>query len=106
MGGDDWQTQTMLQCGLLGPLPQLLQHQKKSIRKESCWTISNITAGNRSQIQEVINAGLIPPVIQLLQTSDFDIKKEAAWVISNAFAGGDGQQREHLVQCGCLKPMI
>merc|ERR1712190_489935 len=45
--GDDQQTQAMLSCGLLQSLPMLLQHQKKSIRKESCWTISNITAGNR-----------------------------------------------------------
>ena len=27
---------------------------KESIRKEACWTISNITAGNREQIQAVI----------------------------------------------------
>merc|ERR1711920_121834 len=33
-------------------------------------------------------------------------KKEAAWVISNATAGGDRAQMEHLVQCGCIKPMI
>merc|ERR1719270_3083572 len=84
---------------------QLLSHSKKSIRKESCWTISNITAGNRSQIQEVISHGLIPPIIHLLQTADFDIKKEAAWAISNATAGGSPQQIEHLIECGCIKPM-
>lgn len=29
----------------------LTQNYKKSIKKEACWTISNITAGNREQIQ-------------------------------------------------------
>merc|ERR1719382_38426 len=104
--GDDMQTQAMLSCGLLTPLVHLLSHSKKSIRKETCWTISNITAGNRTQIQEVIAAGLIQPIIQLRQTADFDIKKEAAWVISNATAGGSPQQIEHLVQCGCIKPLV
>merc|ERR1712045_710653 len=76
-----------------------------SIRKESCWTISNITAGNESQIQEVINSRLISPIVHLLATADFEIKKEAAWAISNATAGGSPAQIEHLIQAGCIKPM-
>ena len=32
---------------------------KESIRKEACWTISNITAGNREQIQAVIGIQII-----------------------------------------------
>jgi hypothetical protein len=84
----------------------LLSHAKKGIRKESCWTISNVTAGNREQIQEVINNGLFPPVIHLLATADFDIKKEAAWAISNATSGGSPQQIAYLVECGCVKPMV
>jgi len=86
-------------------LMHLLSHSKKGIRKEACWTISNVTAGNRQQIQEVINHGLIPPLIHLLQTADFDIRKEAAWAISNATAGGGAQQIEYLVDAGCIKPM-
>jgi len=84
----------------------LLNHNKKAIRKEACWTISNITAGNREQIQAVLEAGLFPPVINLLQADDFDIKKEAAWAISNATSGGSAQQIEHLVTFGCIKPML
>merc|ERR1719181_1103078 len=61
----------IVQSAALPHLLKLLSHAKKAIRKESCWTISNITAGNRDQIQEVINNGLIPPVIALLQTGDF-----------------------------------
>lgn len=87
-------------------LMKLFSHSKKAIRKETCWAISNITAGTREQIQAVINAELIPGVISMLQTGDFDIKKEAAWAISNATSGGSPQQIEYLVQCGCLKPMV
>ena len=31
-------------------LRKLLNHRKKSIRKEACWTLSNITAGSSDQM--------------------------------------------------------
>ncbi|CAK9184319.1 unnamed protein product, partial [Ilex paraguariensis] len=84
----------------------LLAHNyKKSIKKEACWTISNITAGNRDQIQTVIEAGIIGPLVQLLQSAEFEIKKEAAWAISNATSGGTHEQIKFLVSQGCIKPL-
>jgi importin subunit alpha-6/7 len=70
----------------------LLSSPKKGIRKEACWTISNITAGNKEQIQAVIENNIIPPLIQLLSNAEFDIRKEAAWAISNATSGGNAHQ--------------
>lgn len=50
--GDDSQTQFMIDNQVLPYLCQLLkQNHENSIKKEACWTISNITAGNGSQIQ-------------------------------------------------------
>ncbi len=43
--GNDVQTQTILNSGVLPPLCVLLGHAKRSIRKETAWTFSNITAG-------------------------------------------------------------
>lgn len=44
--------QFVIENGVLPCLYQLLdQNHKKSIKKEACWTISNITAGNKAQIQ-------------------------------------------------------
>ncbi|GFY90525.1 importin alpha isoform 2 [Actinidia rufa] len=43
----------------------LTSSYKKSIKKEACWTISNITAGNKEQIQDSNSEGLtflFPPV--------------------------------------------
>jgi hypothetical protein len=47
---------SFLQCVIDNQaLPCLLNllttNHKKSIKKEACWTISNITAGNKEQIQ-------------------------------------------------------
>nr|GEV25205.1 importin subunit alpha-2 [Tanacetum cinerariifolium] len=83
----------------------LSNNHKKSIKKEACWTISNITAGNKDQIQTVIEANIIGPLVNLLQNSEFDIKKEAAWAISNATSGGSHDQIKYLVNQGCIKPL-
>lgn len=86
-------------------LALLTNNHKKSIKKEACWTISNITAGNKDQIQAVIDANIIPPLVSLLATAEFDIKKEAAWAISNATSGGTHDQIKYLVNQGCIKPL-
>jgi HEAT repeat protein len=104
--GDDVQTQYIINQQALPSLYNLLANNyKKSIKKEACWTISNITAGNKDQIQNVIDANLIAPLVYLLQTAEFDIKKEAAWAISNATSGGTHEQIKYLVKELCIKPL-
>ncbi|KAG4916811.1 hypothetical protein JHK87_054368 [Glycine soja] len=50
--GDDLQTEVIINHQALSRLLNLLTNNyKKSIKKEACWTISNITAGNKKQIQ-------------------------------------------------------
>lgn len=54
--GDDLQTQIVISSGALPALLSLLSSPKEGIRKEACWTISNVTAGSPQQIQSVIDA--------------------------------------------------
>ncbi|KAE8665493.1 Importin subunit alpha-1b [Hibiscus syriacus] len=76
--GDDTQTQCIIGYQALPCLLNLLTHNyKKSIKKEACWTISNITAGNVDQIQAVIEAGHIGPLVHLLQNAEFEIKERS-----------------------------
>ncbi|OEH80510.1 importin alpha [Cyclospora cayetanensis] len=103
--GDDRQTQVVLTCGAVPKLLGLLSSTRKTVQKEACWTISNITAGNRDQIQEVLDSGAIPALLHVLQTAEFDTKKEAAWAISNAVSGGSDAQVEALVRLGCVPPL-
>jgi importin subunit alpha-1 len=84
-----------------------LSSGKDGIRKEACWTISNVTAGNSTQIQAVIDANIIPPLIHLLSNGDLKTRKEACWAISNATSGGlqKPDQIRYLVNQGCIKPL-
>lgn len=81
------------------------QRHKKSIIKEACWTISNITAGTKEQISAVIESCCIEPIVHLLKHGELEIKREAAWAISNATSGGDISQIQQLVQYGCIPPL-
>ncbi|XP_010495334.1 PREDICTED: importin subunit alpha-1-like [Camelina sativa] len=104
--GDALQTQFVINSGALPCLAVILtQNYKRSIKKETCWTISNITAGTKEQIQAVLEANLIAPLVKLLQCAEFDIKKEAAWAISYVAFGGSHDQIKYLVEQGCIKPL-
>uniref|UniRef100_A0A674A2A4 Importin subunit alpha n=1 Tax=Salmo trutta TaxID=8032 RepID=A0A674A2A4_SALTR len=103
--GDDIQTQVILNCSALPCLLHLLSSPKESIKKEACWTVSNITAGNRAQIQTVIDANIFPVLIEILQKAEFRTRKEAAWAITNATSGGTPEQIRYLVSLNTIKPM-
>lgn len=105
MTGDDNQTQVILSHNALVYLAHLLGSPKETIRKEACWTLSNITAGNRDQIQAVINANIIPALIDILRTGELKARKEAAWAITNATSGGSPEQIRFLVSQNCIPPM-
>jgi len=101
--GNDIQTQSVLNSGLLKAILPMLSDMKKAVKKEACWTLSNITAGNKHQIQAVIEAQLMPPLIGLLRGDQMEIRKEAAWTVSNAASNGDPEQIKYLVQNGAVQ---
>ncbi|KAK2986225.1 hypothetical protein RJ640_010059 [Escallonia rubra] len=74
----------VLEHGALSSLLALLNHDKKHIKKEACWEISNITA--------VIDARIVIVLVQLLTNAEFEIKREAACAMSNAISGGTYEQ--------------
>jgi len=43
--GSDVQTHEVLKQGALEKFIKLLSHEKKAVRREACWSLSNITAG-------------------------------------------------------------
>uniref|UniRef100_M4FE95 Importin subunit alpha n=1 Tax=Brassica campestris TaxID=3711 RepID=M4FE95_BRACM len=94
--GNDSQTQYIIDLQALPCLLNLLRGPyNKTIRKEACWVVSNITAGCQSQIQAVYDADVCPALVNLLRNSEFDVKYEAAWAICNAIAGGSYKQILH-----------
>lgn len=44
--GSDELAQLAIEAGVLEEFHKMLDHPKKAVRKEICWSISNVTAGN------------------------------------------------------------
>ncbi len=104
VSGAKFQTQQIVSLGVLPLLHRLLRDELVDIRKETCWTISNITA-DQEQVQAVIDAKLMPELIRLLDQDEPKIRKEAAWAISNAVIVGSAEQVKYLVNIGCIPPL-
>lgn len=104
--GEDSHTDAIIQAGGLTNLKELLQyHNKKGVKREVCWTISNITAGTVEQIQKVMDEDLFRYVLEELDSGEYDTRKEAAWAIANATSSGSESQVQFLVESGCIESM-
>ena len=89
-------------------LKNKLNDSRKSVRKEACWAISNITAGSAADIQMVIDNGVVSVLIHLVMSSgsDFDVKKEAVWALGNMVSGGKVEQIIYLVEQNILPVFV
>lgn len=62
----------------------LLDSQRKSIRREACWILSNVCAGPCSQVSQVISqVGILPRLLSMFQHDANDVKREICYVFSN-----------------------
>lgn len=104
--GNKDHTTIVLHLDLLSILPMFLLHEKKSLRKEAAWLLSNITA-DKDHIQAVIDANLIPTVLGMLTgENDIDVKEETLWILLNVVAEGNHVQVLHLFYLGFLPIVI
>ena len=101
--GDDVQTQHVVDSGFLDVAQELMQAPNVTLRKETCWALSNVGAGNFKQIQAMLDTNYIHPTILLLMTSQFEVQRECTWVLSNLIAGGTTEQVHTILQAGAIK---
>ena len=83
----------------LTQLKSLMLSNKKAIRKETLWTISNICADSQTLIQAVIDAGIMARLCELVKSGncDMDVKKEGIWCICNSVTVGSKAQIDSMV---------
>jgi len=74
--GTDQQTNEVLKAGALDKFFGLLGHEKRAVRREACWTLSNITAGDEEQISLVVtNPAYIEKLISLINSDSHEVFK-------------------------------
>lgn len=99
VSGSDLHTDYILSLGLLPGVVELLNHQKPTIRKEACFFLSNIAAGDASQIQQLYEySGLIPALKVIIFNDESTVKIEALWIVSNSLMGGSSLHKMTLLK--------
>jgi importin subunit alpha-1 len=104
--GDAAITDTALALNPLPALKVLLDSTAATIRKETCWTFSNIAAGTPEQIQQLFDHDIFPKLIELTKGPSVDVQTEAVWAVINPSEGGTVDQNWQLIQMGMLPPLI
>eukprot|EP00045_Choanoeca_perplexa_P008960 m.84599 g.84599 ORF g.84599 m.84599 type:complete len:523 (+) comp14693_c0_seq1:79-1647(+) len=96
--GSDEQTEAVISMGILDVLKSLLASQKVHVRKDACWTLSNICAGTYEQINMVIDHNLVISLVMLAQSTDsFKVRLDAAWSLCNIISQGNEQHAAYLI---------
>jgi len=80
-------TQMCIDSGIINVLPRLLSHRKKQIKREACWTLSNIAAGTPEQVQSVIQGGkgIIQTMVEYAKNAVWEVRKEGEWGVCDIF---------------------
>merc|ERR1712032_143135 len=107
VSGNERQTQAAIDAGIIPALGTLLDHGKQNIRKEACWTLSNIAAGTPAQVSSLLACpSIVQKVMQLLGSDNFQVQKEAVWVIANLCTAGYAVHIDKVVQLGGIAALV
>ncbi len=71
--GSDEETQKVMELNGLATMRQLLFSKNKTLRKESCWAISNIAAGSQDQLLALLKADILPAIANIIRTDIFEV---------------------------------
>ena len=108
VSGSDAQTQAVVDCGVIEKTPVLLSTagQRKVVKKETCWLLSNIAAGTHQQINAIFKErSVMSTVVNLVQRGEWEVRKEATWVLSNIATGGSDAHVMGIVEYGAIKAL-
>jgi len=101
---EDGPTNIVLQNpNFIKKLHKLIFHEKKAVRREACWALSNIAAGEPEHIDLIINyPKIVHQIIKIVLSDNPEVKKEAGWILSNATSNADKDQIKKMVKLGIL----
>jgi importin subunit alpha-1 len=74
VAGNALQTQKVIDAGVLNYLHKTMFNEKRAVRKETCWIISNIAAGTQQQIEALILNNFLPVMTRVVKNDDPEVR--------------------------------
>lgn len=102
IAGTNKASQTILDLGFLDYVPMLL-FRCQSIKKETCWILSNVAAGTKSQAYQLVQMNLVPVIMIVLYSETWEVKKECIYILANLATRESHKLTKHLVSKGCIR---
>ncbi|CBZ54706.1 putative armadillo/beta-catenin-like repeat-containing protein [Neospora caninum Liverpool] len=93
---------------LLHILRILLHHERKAVRKDCGWCISNIAVGSLHQLQQLLDLGVLEAVLMQLSSrgeEEEEVRRELLWVVVNACTTADRAVLVRLLELGAVRPV-
>ena len=107
VAGNEIQTQTAIDSGILNHLGRLLGNRTKAVRKEASWLASNIAGGSVKQITMLVDTPrILEKIIKIAKTDSWLVRREALWAIANICTSGNQKHIMDLVDAGGLEPLV
>ena len=96
------QTQKLIDLGLLDKLKYTLFNESITIRKESCFILSNIAVGTQKQIEILIEQNFLQIMYKIYKNDDKKVKKEALITIANMATVENEKYMQKLIEDNIL----
>ncbi|CAD8087573.1 unnamed protein product [Paramecium sonneborni] len=105
--GSEEQTNIVINFGIIQAFEKLIKNKSQKIRREVCWSLSNIAAGTSYQVKQIIqNDSLLKSLFELLEQGLPDIIEQIAYLMSNSVVYAELKDLDHLVmQYGFIQKM-
>lgn len=107
VAGNEIQTQTAIDSGILNHLSWLLGNKKKALRKEASWLASNIAGGSVKQITMLVDTPrILEQIINIAKADVWLVRKEALFAVANICTCGNQKHIMALVDAGGLESLV
>jgi len=92
------QSKYLISLNVIPKLEVLLEKNKKIIRREACWVLSNLSAGSMEEIEAIFSQqSLVSKLIQMMREDEVTIRSEICYIFANSTEQGDAAKIAHFL---------
>lgn len=95
----------LILSNLVKHLVEFLKSPNTLLQFEAASALANVGTGTSDQIKVVVDSGAVPHLVCLLDSPDFDVQEQTLNALGS-IAGDSSQNRDYVLECAALQPVI